>query len=182
MALTPPVSPANTPYDGYAFGEPNRLTSYPHGVVMGSIARNTSIALLTSAQLLALQTTAIQLVGTPLTPPHGFGKSVLLVPTRMTLQYIFNTTAYTIGNADNAFQIEYTGKSTSLMKTNATGLVDQVVNEVITVEPAVAGQVLAQSNAAGLGLEVKLTGTAPALTLGDGAVVLSLEFNGVIMS
>lgn len=112
---------------------------------------------LTSAQLKALQTTAIQLAPNP-------GPGRMLVPLRLTLQHKFKTLAYTIGNADNAFQLEYVGQSTALLAPAATGLMDQSADTIITQAPAVALAAIARAVSENLGLELLLVGTTPALT------------------
>jgi len=139
---------------------------------------------LTTAQLLGLQTTAVQLVAPPvitglgnLIPPAGY----LYYPTMMTGQYKFGGTAYTIGNADNAFQIEYTGKATSLLTMLATGLVNQGASTVATNDAIQTGPIIALTNCANLGLEVKLVGTTPALTLGNGSLYLNLVYNVIAL-
>lgn len=183
--------PANPPFQNNSLGlspealnqfwQQFQLAGYPNGIVQGTIASDLSVTLqLTTAQLLALQTTAVQLVAAPVTsggtislPPGGF----LYVPTTLTADYDFEGTAFTIGNADNAFQIEYTGKSTSLLSMTVTGLVDQVADTVATNFAAATGTKFALTNAANLGLEVKLVGTTPALTLGNGNVYLNLLYN-----
>ena len=149
-------------------------TSSGTGVISQGLLNVQAVYTLSSAQLLALQTTAVQIV---IAPGAGFA----VIPTSITAQYKFNTTAYTIANADNALQIEYTGKTTNLVKVLATGLADQTVNEITTVWPAVAGTDLAQTNEANLGLEVKLTGTTPALTLGDGTITLTLRYTVLVL-
>lgn len=133
----------------------------------------TQQTVLSSTQLKALQTTAVAVA-----PAAGVG--TMLVPLKMTLQYKFLTTTYTIANADNTFQIEYAGKSTLLMSVLATGVFDQAANAVaVGGLPAVVSVNLAQTNAANLGLEVKLTGTTPALTSGLGSGVLTLTYQVV---
>lgn len=156
-------------------------TSFGTGVVNNGRLEKQAAWILSSAQLKALQTTAVSLVPAPNTgvpmAPAAPGVGYALRPTRMMLEYIFNTTAYTIGNADNAFQIEHIGKTTNLLKTNATGLVDQTSSQIIDVEPAVAGTVIGLVNVVNLGLEVKLVGTTPALTLGDGLLLIYLDYD-----
>jgi hypothetical protein len=147
---------------------------FKHGVVAQGKFIAQVVYQLTSAQLLALQTTAIQLVG-------AFGAGWALLPTSMSVQYKYGTTAYTIGNADNRFQIEYTGKSVNLLSSLATGLVDQTVNEIVTARPAVIGVITAQTAMANLGLELKLLGTTPALTLGDGTVIVTLGYEVLVL-
>lgn len=131
---------------------------------------------LTTAQLLALQTTAVQLVPAPV-----IGPGYQLYPTSLYAEYVFNSTAYTIANADNAFQIEYTGKTTSLLSMTVTGLVDQVVSTAAVQQVILAGAKIAKTNCNGLGLEVKLAGTTPALTLGNGVVNLVLGYDIVTL-
>jgi hypothetical protein len=173
--------PTGWPFDSFEdYFEP-QPTAYPSGLVVAGVGKTAICVTLTSAQLLALQATAIQLANAPGTPPKGFGSSIVLLPTKLYLQYIFGGTAYTIGNADNRFQIEYTGKAVNLISGLATGLVDQAVNTVEGTFPVVAGNIIAQVNVANLGLEVKLQGTAAALTLGNGTVVLTLEYDIIIL-
>lgn len=133
---------------------------------------NTVTTVLTSAQLLALQTTAIKVAPAP---PMGF----FIKPRTMSLQYKFKTGAYTIGNADNAFQLEYAGKSASLIAPAATGLVDQTADTVITQEPSATQAAIARTGVEGLGLELKLAGTTPALTVGAGSVIVTLTYDTV---
>ncbi len=69
------------------------------------------------------------------------------------------------------------GKTTALMSILATGLVDQTASTV-TLYPATPTPNLqiAVTNCANLGLEVKLAGTTPALTLGLGSLHLALGY------
>ena len=157
------------------FRPPYALTQFPFGVNSRGIPLMGTTKLLTSAQLKALQTTAIVIEPSPSTLAVTGVVSLLLVPKRLTLEYVFATTAYTIGNADNAFQLEYIGKTTALASANATGLVDQTASAVISVNPANAGALLL-TNCKNLGFELKLVGTAPALTLGDGTLNVTLEW------
>lgn len=159
----------------YSAGFPNGIMGMGIGSDMGVVYQ------LTTAQLLTLQTTAVQLVAPPtvtgiptyLVPPGGF----LYVPTTLTMEYKYGGTAFTIGGSSVAFQIEYTGQTTNLLSMNATGLVDQVVSKVATNLSASTGPIIANTLAANLGLEVKLAGTTPTLTLGNGTVYLSMLYN-----
>lgn len=146
----------------------NSFTSHPYGVNSMGMPLGNAIYQLSSAQLLTLQTTAVSLVAAP-------GANLMLVPFGMTLKYKYGTVAYTIGNADNAFRIEYAGQTTALVTANATGLANQTADTVVSVLAAAAGNI-AQANAANLGLEVKLAGTTPALTLGNGTVTVNLRY------
>lgn len=152
-----------------------------NGTALMGIASDCAVVYqLTTAQLLALQTTAVPIVSAPVTtglgnqvPPNGY----LYVPTTINLAYKYGGTAFTIGNADNKLQVEYTGKSVSLISMLATGLVDQTANTQATNFAAATGPIATLANSVNLGLEVKLTGTTPALTLGNGTVLLSLIYN-----
>ena len=162
------------------YWEQFQLSGFPNGTIDGTYAHVGIRYILTSANLLALQTTAIQLVAAPVSstlgnavPPAGFA----LIPTSLRAEYKFGATAYTIGNADNAFQIEYTGKTTALLSMTVTGLVDQTASTIALNATTVSTAKIAVTNCANLGLEIKLVGTAAALTLGDGTVHLSLGYN-----
>jgi len=159
--------------------------SSPTGSNIGGVMSDCAVIYqLTSAQLLALNSTAVQLVAPPtvagipsyMYPPAGY----LYIPTTLTLKYVYGTTAYTIAGTSPVIQIEYTGQTTSLLNISPTGLVDQTANKIATVA--------LQSNAsttlstiANLGLEVKLGGTTPSLTLGNGTVTLTLLYNIILL-
>jgi hypothetical protein len=161
------------------------LTGFPSGIALGGIPIRGASYQLSSAQLLALQTTAVTLWPPPgevivtgaggQTPPNGYA----LVPIRLEAEYIYGTTAYTVGNADNAFQIEYVGKATALLSMAVTGLVDQTTNMIAFNNVTSPSAKISIANSANLGLEVKLVGTTPALTLGNGTVYLHLLY-GII--
>lgn len=162
------------------YWEQFQLTGFPNGTVDGCMPVIGVRYVLSSAQLLALQTTAVLLVAPPITtglgnlvPPAGYA----FIPTSLRAEYKFVTTAYTIGNADNFLRIEYVGKTTTLLSILATGLLDQTASTV-TLTPATptANLQVAVTNCANLGLEVKLAGTSPALTLGDGTLHLALGY------
>jgi hypothetical protein len=164
------------PYDESIFPSdlsknPSQLTptAFPFGIMNSGRTSLCATYQLSSAELKALQTTAILLAAAP-------GAGFALMPKAMISQYKFLTTAYTLGNADNIFQIEYVGKTTNLLSQPAVGLVDQVVSEIANANKAVVGGIIAQTNRENLGLEVKLTGTTPALTLGLGSLVISLDY------
>jgi hypothetical protein len=183
--------PVAAPYTNLTLGvNPETLNQYfqqyysagfPNGILQMGVASDQAVVFqLTSAQLLALNTTAVQLVAPPVTtgipgylvPPRGF----LYVPTTLSIEYVYGGTAYTIGGTSPVIQIEYTGKAGNLISLSPTGLLDQTVNTVASVT-SVNIAPIALTNCANLGLEVKLGGTTPTLTLGNGTVVITLLFN-----
>ena len=162
------------------YWEQFQLSGFPNGIVEGTQPVIGIRYVLTSAQLLAVQTTAVLLVSPPITsgmgnlvPPAGYA----FIPTSMRAEYQFKTTAYTIANADNALQIEYVGKTTALISMLMTGLVDQTASTIaLTPTAQTANLHISVANAANLGLELKLAGTTPALTLGDGTLHLAVGY------
>jgi len=147
------------------------------GLFLGRGVQKSVIWQILAADLLALPTTKIQLVPAPNSvPPAVLGQSTfILIPGATYFQYKFNTTAYTLGNADNTFQIEYTGKTTALASQAATGLMTLTADAGVrptTVNPGI----ITTANSANLGLELTLVGTTPALTLGDGLLYLQLDY------
>lgn len=169
-------------YDAFVdFFDP-QPTALPSGIIIGGVMSGVVAITLTSAQLLTLAATPVQILNAPGLPPKGFGSSMVINPTAMYFQYLFGGTAYTIGNADNVIRLEYTGQANALLSTLATGLVDQAVNRVVYASPAVAGVLQAQSVVANLGLELKLTGTAAALTLGTGTLAVTLKYDILVLS
>jgi hypothetical protein len=147
------------------------------GLQLGRGMQKSVIWQLLSADLLALPGTKIQLVASPTsTPPSSLSfQNWILILGATFFQYKFNTTAYTLGNANNAFQIEYTGKATALATQAAAGLVDQTADN--GVRPTVVNPgILTTANSANLGLELTLVGTTPGLTLGDGLLYVQLDY------
>jgi hypothetical protein len=148
-----------------------------NGLQLGRGVQKSVIWQILATDLLALPATKLQLVAAPnSTPPSSSGQTnFILIPGATYFQYKFNTTAYTLGNADNAFQIEYTGKSTALATQLATGLMTLTADAGVrptTVNPGI----ITTANSANLGLELTLVGTTPALTLGDGLLYLQLDY------
>jgi len=162
------------------FWEQFQLNGNPSGILIGTRPDLGITYQLSSAQLLAVQTTAVLLVSPPaspsglgnLVPPAGYA----FIPVNMRAEYVFGGTAYTIGNADNAFQVEYVGKSTALLSMTVTGLVDQAASTIAIAATTTATAKISVANSANLGLELKLVGTTPALTLGNGTVYLTLGY------
>jgi len=163
------------------FWDQFQLNEAPNGTAQMGVSSDMAVVFqLSSAQLLALNATAVQLVTPPLVaglpsylvPPRGY----LYVPTTLTLEYVFGGTAYTIGGTSPVIQIEYTGKAGNLISLSPTGLVDQAVNTVASVATVLITPT-ALTNCVNLGLEVKLGGTTPTLTLGNGTVNLYMLYN-----
>jgi hypothetical protein len=162
------------------YNPPYPLTQFQSGINSRKRPVMGSAMVLTSAQLLALQTTAIVIEPSPSTVSVTGAVNLRLVLERMSLEYIFNSVAYTIGNADNAFQLEYVGKAVALASVNATGLVDQAASASVSVAASAAG-VIANTNCANLGFELKLVGTTPALTLGNGTLKVVLNWTMIVL-
>jgi hypothetical protein len=157
---------------------PYALTQFPGGINSAKRPVMGSVKMLTSVQLLALQTTAIVIEPSPSVASVTGSVQLVLQLERASFEYIFPATggtAYTIANADNAFQIEYVGKAVALASVTATGLVDQTASTFVSVAASNAGKI-ALTNCQNLGFEVKLVGTTPALTLGNGIVKVVLDW------
>ena len=130
---------------------------------------------LSNAQLLALQTTAVNLI-----PAPGLKKRLVLVSAA--LQAVFKTAGFTLGNADNVISLFHTGKTTpTLGDLAAAGTMDQSADAVINI-PAAAPGALSRANTENLGIDAKLTGSTPALTVGAGSAVVTLAYYTVTLT
>jgi hypothetical protein len=102
-------------------------------------------------------------------------------PISLSLQYIYNTTAFTIGNPDNAIYpafIDLPGaiESGSLM----AGFADQVENMVGFIQIGfLTGSV--QTGVENKPITLILYGTTPALTLGDGSIIATIEYTVITL-
>jgi hypothetical protein len=172
--------PKNWPWDSQEFYFYPQPTSYIGGLVVGGVMSGAVCITLTSAQLLALAATAIQLLNAPVGPPKGFGSALVLNPTALFADYVFGGTAYTLGNADNKVQLEYTGQAANLISVAANGLLTAAVNTFAS-NVQQAAQNIARTAGANLGIEAKLTGTTPGLTLGTGTLTLTLKYDMYIL-
>jgi len=157
------------------FNPPYSLTQFQNGIASMGIPQMGATLTLTSAQLKALQTTPVTIFPSPSTVQIDGKVNIGLIPERISAQYKFVTTAYTLGNADNAFRLEYIGKAVALASIPAAGLVDQAASTFNTIGAIALGNE-ALTAFANLGFELKLVGTAPALTLGDGLLEIQLKF------
>lgn len=156
------------------YDPPYPLTQFQSGINSRKRPVMGSTMVLSTAQLLALQTTAIVIEPSPSTLAVVGKVALWLVLERMSLEYIFNSTAFTITGTSN-FVIEYVGKTTALATASATGLVDQAASTCVSVAALNAGPI-ANANCVNLGFEMKLTGTTPALTLGNGTLKVVLNW------
>jgi hypothetical protein len=154
---------------------PYHLTQFQNGINSSKRPVMGSVKSLTSVNLLALQTTAVVIEPSPSTVSVTGSVALVLQLERVSALYIAGTTPFTLGNANNAFQIEYVGKAVALATIPAAGLADQSVSTYVSVAPVAAGN-LALTNVQNLGFEVKLVGTTPALTLGNGTVKFILDW------
>jgi hypothetical protein len=177
MAINYTQNLPDVPFSGQTGleGQRGHFTQLPYGVNSMNIPVCGSLVTVTSAQLLALPGTKLQIVDAPRLASGAANLHNVLLPKKLFVEYFYGGTAYTIAVDDNDFQIEYTGKSVALMTVPATGLVDQTASTVVAVSSLAAGN-LAVTNCAGLGLELTLVGTTPALTLGNGTLYLTLEY------
>jgi hypothetical protein len=159
------------------YNPPYPLTQFPNGINSSKRPVMGSVKSITTAQLLALQTTAIVIEPSPSIVSVTGSVQLVLQLERVSVEYIFPVggTAFTLGNANNALQIEYVGKTTALATVAAAGLLDQTASTFVSVAPNAAGNI-ALANCQNLGFEVKLVGTTPALTLGTGAIKIILDW------
>jgi len=111
------------------------------------------------------------------------GASKLIQAVSVTLQYKYNTTAFTLGNADNVFAFDYAGLtlgSTNEAYSAAADLVDQTANRISS--NIFYAYPLAEADTANKDLVIGLGGTTPALTLGDGTVYVTVAYHEVTMN
>jgi hypothetical protein len=162
-----------------------RGTGFPNGQnTMGVMSDCVIQYQLSSAQILAINTTPVVIVPNPITsllgnlvPPNGY----LFVPEMVTAEYIFGGTAYTANGTNPALVIQYTGQATTLLSILGTGLLTAAVNTQVTIPQSAAGN-LALSASANLGFQVNIGGTvSPSFTLGNGTCVLTLLYNIVCL-
>jgi hypothetical protein len=163
-------------FDAGVFNYDPQPTALPSGIIIGGVMSGAVSITLTSAQLLALNVTPIQILNAPGLPPKGFGSSFVINPTALFADYVFGGTAYTLGNADNVVRLEYTGQAASLIQIPANGLLTAAVN-TFSSNVQQASQNIARTAGANLGIEAKVTGTAAALTLGNGTLTITLKFD-----
>lgn len=82
--------------------------------------------ILTTAQLLALKATPIELI-----PAPAAGKAIHLIGGVVT--YNKGTTAFTVGNTDENLELGYDTGTTSVAVVETTGLIDQAASKSVTI-------------------------------------------------
>ena len=128
-----------------------------------------STVLLSSTELLAIGAESVILIPTA-------GPNTVIVPQLIFMQYKYNTTAYTIANADNAFSFQWATGQSADVSIYATGLVDQSANAIAYTSATDIGTPALATQAVNSSFEVILTGTSPALTLGNGSVAITTAY------
>jgi hypothetical protein len=110
------------------------------------------------------------------------GANKIIDPKGITLQYKYATAAFTIGNIDNAFYMGFeTAIGVPMMDPTyltTTAFLDQAANN-LEIYNLYAYKATLQSVAANHALVLGLFGTTPALTVGDGSVVVTVEYTVV---
>ncbi len=108
------------------------------------------------------------------------GANKVVIPKAFTLEYKYGTTPFTLGNGDNVFLFDVAAAtpesawSTDYLVFAATGLVDQAEN--VIADSALITGMITQAKCANKEVVIYLAGTTPALTLGDGSVVVTVEY------
>jgi hypothetical protein len=124
--------------------------------------------ILTVADLLAMPT-PVQIIPAP-------AADEAIIPIYQSFAYKAGLTPYTLGNADNALSLRYHGGTIALVGMQAmAGFADQAASQIQTKLQGTDG-IQAVAVIKGLGLDTALIGTAPALTLGDGTITVTLLY------
>jgi len=137
----------------------------------GSSAFSSATVTVTSAQLKALNTTSVQLVAGVV--GHYFS------PIQATVEYVFGTTAYTVGGFSSfSIGIGATDNETLLGGFNTAGFVDQTFSQVMTVPIGSTNvtQVNAVTDVTGLGIYLETLPLGSALTLGNGTLKITVIY------
>jgi hypothetical protein len=125
----------------------------------------------TSAQLKALNTTSVQLVAGVV--GHYFS------PIQATVEYVFGTTAYTVGGFSSfSIGIGATANEVLLGGFNTAGFVDQTFSQVMTVPIGSTNvtQINAITDVTGLGIYLETLPGGSALTLGNGTLKITVIY------
>lgn len=128
-----------------------------------------SRSLITSAQLLALKTTGVNLI------PAAGPNTVITLDT-VTLHYLFNTTAYTLNAGTLRLFYGPQASALPLCADTSVGLIDQVANRAIPSVPLTLIAVQTDANGVNQPITLGNTGTAN-FTLGAGTLVVACTYN-----
>lgn len=149
----------------------NTTTSSFNMFANGSIgfSAQSETVTVTSAQLLALHGTPVTLI-----PAPGVGQVILLQ--QVSMEYVFNTTAYTVpGGANLRLLINGVTVGTDIA---ATGLLDQTANALAYARAANQTTAISPVNLVLDDQPLTLTNTnATEFTLGDGTLVVNVLYN-----
>jgi hypothetical protein len=121
---------------------------------------------LSSAQLLHLKGTPVQLVAAP-----GAGKTINAISA--VLEYEFNNTAYISPAGGGGFEISFTGETTSQLNGPAVGFIDRSSNSISQLSQG--GPVFSQANAENAALIIRNVDGAE-WTNGDGTVSVTVYY------
>lgn len=139
------------------------------GVNTGAIGEFSSITTLTTAQVLALNATPIQLLPAP-------GANLAIILRAVLLELLYGGTAYTNGgNANIQFLANATVVS-DVTQANFNGLITATANSILLVDSPFINTVLAKANLVNQPLNVNLTA---ALAAGNSPLQISTFFSVV---
>lgn len=152
---------------------PDAMTRWPgliddnfHKIDDAAVRR--AVLALSSAQILALHSTPLEIV-----PAPGVGKIIL--PISAVIQYFAGATPYTV-NAGDTFMLLPEGAASIGFgyQADATGLIDQAINQIGNFGPTEISSSL--SSASGKGLSVAESDGGTPFSGGDGTVKITVLY------
>ncbi len=141
------------------------LCSLPTLFAQSAVPVQAATTTLTSAQLLHLKTSPVQLVSAP-----GVGRAINAISA--VLQYKFNTTPYT-GPGGRGIAISFSGETSSFLTGPSVGFIDGTRSSVSQLSPG--GPVFSQANAENAALIIR-NNDGGEWTDGDGAVIVTVYY------